>query len=237
MNLLLLLLEMNPVDKIKDIVWAPAVGVVAVFVLVGVIVFLDVRIQEVRRQIFIAKEMINQGLGNLTKESAIRMELEKRSHDIDRIKSFVLKRDSVGDYITVLENEAARRGLDLRIPSVEEEVIIDDNGKVVEPKGDLKQVRMELSVSGGAEELLGFLSAVEYQSYLAGVASWDLVTGNDVAAVGSAPVSLRAGVLAMPGDREGEVSPSQPQARMGMEILLSIFNDDKKQVKGSSKKP
>ena len=213
----------------KDIIWVPVAGALAVVILIIAVVFLNMKIQSVRRQIDISKETISLSLGNLARESALKAELERRAHDLDRIRAFVLKKESVGDYISALEAEASRLGLDLSIPAIDEERVVDENGEVIEQSGVLKKVRMKANVSGGTVEMLNFLNAVEYQPYLSGVVGWTLVTGDGAVTTGSRLSSLRAGVLNMPpADRNNNVLPSKPQGRMEMNILLSIFNDDNK---------
>ncbi len=215
-------MEISLSGKFKNIFWASIVEVLAVAIAIGGVVFLDAKIQETRKKIYISKETISQGLSNLSKESALRLELEKRSHDLDRIREFVLKRESVGDYITALEREASRLDVDLHIPSVGEEIIFDSNGNTVEQEGVLKKVRIKINVSGDKIKLLDFLNSVEYQPYLSGVVGWKMITGKEE---GSLPLSLRAGVLNMPNEGDGKELPGKPTGRVEMDILLSIFND------------
>jgi len=218
-------------EKIKGLVWARVAGAVTVVVLVVVIVFLNATIQGVRREIYIAKEMINHGLGNLAKQSALRAELEKRSHDLDRISSFVLERESVGDYIGVLEAEASRLGLTLRVPEVSEEQSFDANGQLIEQSGIFEKVRIKVQVTGNPSKLLNFLSAVEHEAYLSGVVGWKMLAESGMVTSGISPTTLRATSLSGPGGVGEKELVREPQGRMEMDVLLSILNEDASKLK------
>lgn len=175
-----------------------------VLVLVGVVVFLSLRIQDARRQIAERYLILEQDLGSMVHMTELKDELALRQHDINRILAFVPERQALGDVVGALERVAKQGELIFLVPDVKEEVKLDEKGEPVEPTGPLREVRLHLVASGAPEETLRWLHAVEHQPYLLTVVNWSFATALEQARPGVGVAGPSSGPAGLNSEKELE---------------------------------
>jgi len=197
------------------VIWRAGEAVLVV-ALVVVIAVLGSRIQDARRQTNERYVVLEQSLGSVAHGTWLREELSRREHDINRIKTFVPERQSLGDVVDALERSAERLGVAVTVPQVKEEVKEDEEGNPIVPTGPLRDIRLRLVASGAPDKTLRWLHAVEYQPYLLTMVSWRFVTGE------AKNVQPGVGVPAPAGESSGEVA-AQRMSTVEAEIIVTIL--------------
>ena len=200
-------------------------GVGAVCIMLVFAVFLSQLIRDVRGQIAGQYMKIDQSMNNIAFDAVLEEEVDKRSNDIDRIKMLVVHRDEIGQVIGELEREAKKYGVELRVPSVKEEVKLEEE-EPVEVSGLWREVRMSLVVIGSPEDLLGFLHAVEHEPYLMTAVAWRLEAQAPVLARGVAALMPSRVLSEAP---EGQV-PAKTNSSMKVDVVLTTL-DNKETIK------
>ena len=150
--------------------------VLAVGIIIGVL-YVRAEIQDVRSAIFVKQEQLERRLQGASHQSRLRNELVQRSHDIDRLRSFLAQRGDFGNVVGLLEQEAARNGVEIRIPDVIEGGDTESN----------HEVRMEVSVTGDPRAVLQFMHRAEHIPYLAHIESFHFTGRAANSAVSSFP--------------------------------------------------
>ncbi len=175
-----------------------------IFVLMGMVIFLSLRIQDARRQIAERYLILEQDLGGMAHMTELKDELAYRQHDINRILAFVPERQALGDVVGALERAAKQWELTFLVPDVKEEVKLDEKGEPIEPTGPLREVRLHLVASGAPEETLRWLHAVEHQPYLLTVVDWSFATALEQVRPGVGVVGPASGPSGLSSGAGGE---------------------------------
>lgn len=200
------------------------VGVIVVAVMLGVAVFLSQLISTVRGQTIGQYIRLDQKISNVTFDVVLEEEISKRNYDIDRIRMLVIRRDEIGRVVGELEKEAKKLKVELRVPSIEEEVKFDEEGEIIEVSGSWREVRLSLVAIGASENLLKFLHRIEHGPYLMAVVDWRLeaqalVISRSVAALMPSRVVSEA-----PGEQN---VPVKNDSSMKVDVLLTILDNKK----------
>lgn len=167
-------------------------------------------VREVRHEVY----RYDQTLGRLPEKRlkilALESSLNERRHDVERLRSFVVQRDAVGEVVGLLQANAGKRGIDLRVLKIEEDE---------EPAaGFFPAARLQISGFGRPERLLEFLHEVEHAPYLLDWEKWRIVEEDQLprrGESGSAPIEESS---ALP-------STSDATAKLEATINLSISHE------------
>lgn len=197
-------------------------GLGAVVVMMGIAVFLSQLISDVRGQIAEQYIKLDQSMSNVSFDVVLEEEVSKWSDELDRIKMLVIYRDEIGQIIGELEREAKKHKVELRVPSVKEEVKINEEGETMEASGLWREVRLSLVVIGAPENLSRFLHAIEHKPYLMAVVSWQLEV--------QAPIISRSVAALMPsrvmsGAPEGQEVLVKSNSSMKVDVVLTTLDN------------
>lgn len=150
-----------------------------------------------------------------TQQATLEASLLEHGHDIGRIQAYILPKDAVVNFITVLEQTATARGVQVRIPGLEVEEKKDDSGQVVPSSGPYEDVRVTIQATGTPEVLLQFVHDLEHLPYLLAVDEWQVTAASPVTL---SPIGARA--PAAPGQEEAE---AQPSGQLDASLLLKVI--------------
>jgi Tfp pilus assembly protein PilO len=144
--------------------------------------------------------------------AALRGQLAERSNDIERLREYVPTRREIGEVVNGLGELGEGFGLEIRVVSVKEEVLVDEKGKEREPEGPLRLVRFVIVGVGPPEELLEFLHSVEHLPYLLAVPEWKVAVDTGQGSQGTKAAS----------PEEDETTSRRVTGQLNMSVLLSI---------------
>lgn len=197
-------------------------GVGTVAAMLGAAAFLSQLINDVRGQIEGQYMKLDQSVNAVAFDVALEEKISKWSDDIDRIKMLVIHRDEIGQVVGGLEREAKKYGVELRVPSVKEEVKLDGEGEAIEVRGSWREVRLSLVVIGSPEDLLRFLHAIEHEPYLMAVVDWRLEVQAPAISRGVAALMPSRVVSGAPG---GEDVSVRSDSSMKVEVVLTTLDN------------
>ena len=198
------------------------IGIGVIVIMLGVAVLLGQMINDVRGEIAGQYVKLDQSLSNIAFYEELEEEIGERSDDVDRIKLLVIHRDEIGKVVSELEKEAKKYRVELRVPSVEEEVKLNEDGDVVPVTVPWKEVRLSLVVIGLPYDLLSFLHAIEYEPYLMAVVDWRLEV--------QAPAMARSIAALMPsrvvsGSPDGQDAVVKSVSSMKIDLVLTTLDN------------
>jgi len=173
--------------------------IILALALAGLITWLSYAIQDKRRQIAAFEAQVDQQLAGAGEGAALKTAIGERQTDLTALQSYVPTEDAIGELVAVLESEAAKRGLTLQIPVVEEAVAEDEQAESTDSAAVLKDVRFSVIVTGPARPVLQFFHAVEHLPYLTRVGEWKFLVDQSGVVPGaglSAPASVPGGTVA-----------------------------------------
>jgi hypothetical protein len=197
--------------------------------LVGLIVWLSFTVQDIRRQILLSQQQQEFALEDVGRAAALRAAVEGEGDRLNRILAYVPEEATIGDVISELEREAARLGLSLSIPVVqeasreEEEEESEEEGAAEEP-AVLRDVELRVVVNGPPQRVLQFLHAVEYLPYLVQVNDWEFHAEGQTTPPGRTAVIPGGGPLGAAGTSPASEVPVGPEADLTLGMLLAVRN-------------
>jgi len=201
-----------------------------VLVLITVVVWLTSAIQDVRRRITLSQLAMEQKLEGAGVLAALELEVDRRQGDLDQIFIHVTDQAGIGEVVAVLEREAARFDVSLRIPLVEE--VVPESSEEVEegedppPPGPLREVQLRLVVRGTPQQTLRFFYAVEHLPYLLRTDTWHLGVGSSSAVPGIAAAVPGRGPDTGPlADSSLDLAEQNQLADLTLQLLLTVKNE------------
>jgi hypothetical protein len=123
-------------------------------------------------------------------EAAAAELLAKHDASIKQIQAMVVQREGIGEVITALETQAAKRTITLRISDISEDRKYDAAGKEIEPSGPLRDIRIKAVAIGDPHVLVDFVRVIEHLPYLLRVVDWKIAatsTTSQTVGVGEVP--------------------------------------------------
>lgn len=189
--------------------------------LIGLLVFVNIllsnQIESVRRDVAIESLTLEANLEKAVDQGVLQAELDRRSHDIERLRVMIPDQDGIGDVIGAMERGAQSRGLAIQIPKIESKEAVIKPGQPVKPQAGLQEVKITVVVDGGEKEVIGFWHEIENMSYLTGVIGFDLQAERTRSSSSSSPVNPTAQAPSV-----GATVIPPKEARLMLEVLLSI---------------
>lgn len=162
-------------------------------------VWMTVMLREARQRLLLKEQQLAQLPETEARTAALESEVAKRQRDVDRIESFVVqKRDQLSEVVGEIEAAGAKRGLSVNVPAVEEKVKLDESGNEVPPEGPVQEVRLKITATGQARDLLAFLHEIEHMQRLTYFESWRL-DGSEQTARNQAAALSKESAPARPG--------------------------------------
>jgi len=156
---------------------------------------------ELRVAVYEKREQLEEQPTEAARYASVRAEINKRQPDIDRVKSFLVSRDTVGEIVAEIESTGAAYRIEVSVPQVEEKQLLDDNGNPVEATGPLYDVGLKVVATGKPKDLLAFLHSIENMQRLVYLNSWRLDASEKAAQNQQAlsPLDRRVEVRQRPG--------------------------------------
>lgn len=181
--------------------------------LVGGIVWLNLTIQSARRALDAREQQATQSLAGVSAQSKLRAELDTHQAAIQQIIRLAPHERAIGEVVAAIEREAAGQDVVLHVPLVE----AVDETETGQTPGILRDVHLQLIVSGEPAQVISFFHAVEHLPYLVRVGAWELTTKEEQ------PVPESAAFLPTTGPPAGRKEITQPSgAELTLEVFLSI---------------
>ncbi len=196
-----------------------AVEIGLVVMLIGLIAVLSQQIQSVRRTVLIERLTLESSLKGAVRIGALRAEMAKRQHDIQRIMDMVPGQNNIGDVLSALEREANNQQVSMTVPSLIKVMGADKAGQEISAAGPLQDIKLKVKVEGPPNNVLQFFHAVENLPYLVGVTGFKLGTGQ-FRGVNSG----RLGPVTNLPEGEEEIEIEIPKIVMSFDLILSSFN-------------
>lgn len=106
--------------------------------------------------------------------AVIQAEVAKRQADVARIEAFVVPKDQLAYVVSDIEVLGRTRGIAVSVPAVEEKIDLDEQGREIAARGPIAKVRLKISATGAAKELIHFLHDLEHMQRLTYLESWRL---------------------------------------------------------------
>lgn len=181
-----------------------------------VLVWLSWAIQEARRELAERERRAAQIFAHVGEASALAAELEAREAVLRDVALLVPAERDIGSVVALLEREAVKRRVTLRVPQVEEVKLDQEDGDRLPPAGPLRDVRLQLVVSGEAERVLSFFRQVEHLPYLLRVVQWELVRADSPAG------GATGGSVPVQGPPLGEQREREAAAQLSVELTLEV---------------
>ena len=195
---------------------------VLVLALGGVVVLLSFVVQDVRRQIVQRQLKVERELESVGAVAALEAELDQRQADIEQIVAYLPDEVGIGSAVAALEREAGRYDVALKIPVVQKVQDGDEGEGEGRTGGPLRDVQLQVVVSGAPEQVLRFFHAVEYLPYLLQVKQWRF----NIAAT-TAPGSTSAVPSGGPGMTRSSAGVAEGRlADLTLDIFLTILEVD-----------
>lgn len=146
--------------------------------LVGIVVYVAPLLERVRLEFFKQQLATETVLQTRVQAAALTAEFGKRAHDLERVDALLLQRDNFADLITMLEGQALRYEVSMRVPRITEAADEKQAEEKLHGGRALEDVHVQVVASGSAEDLLRFLYAVDHLPYLLTVPTWELTVGS-----------------------------------------------------------
>lgn len=144
-------------------------------VVIGSTVWMEILLKSARERLMRDEQQLAQLPQTQARTAAQESEISKRQRDVDRIESFVVQqKDQLSQVVSEIEAIGTKRGLLVHVPAVEEKIPTDESGQEIPPTGPLSEVRLKITVTGSAKDLLAFLHEVEHTQRLTYFESWRL---------------------------------------------------------------
>lgn len=195
------------------------------FCMSAALVWLGWSIQGARREMVQRERRAERVFEQVGEVAALSAELEARGGALRDVAALVPAERDIGSVVALLEREAVNRGVTLRVPLVEEVQPRETEAAGEQPAGpgELRDVRLQLVVSGEAKSVASFFRAVEHLPYLLRVAAWELTVA-EVLPSGSVANLPAQGPL--DGQREPEAASLG--AELTLDVWLSVLNDSER---------
>ena len=139
---------------------------------------------------FQVQKALNELPERITGQAALKSELDRHKHDIERLYKYTPTRDEVNEFVNELENEAKKRKVKISIQDFIEDKKLDENGNPIEDAGPLRDVYVKGMATGSPEQLVALIHALEHMPYLVRLSEWDLkalAQGNSGVTVANIP--------------------------------------------------
>lgn len=146
--------------------------------LVGAVVYIAPLLEQVRLELFKQQRATETVLQTRVQAAALKTELDKRAHDLERVGALFLPRENFDDLISTLEGQALRYRVSMHVPRIIEAADEQKAEAKLHSGRAIEDVRVQVVASGSAEDLLRFLYAVDHLPYLLTVSTWELTVGS-----------------------------------------------------------
>ncbi|MEX1997967.1 MAG: hypothetical protein WEA04_04845 [Candidatus Andersenbacteria bacterium] len=150
---------------------------------------------------------------------SLRTELEKSAHDIVRIESLLVRREALGDFVSLLEKQARQNRVTLRVPDIKEEMVLSAEGKPVAATGPYRDIRLQVTATGEPNDLLQLLHQLEHLPHAVRLPAWSITTTNTAVLLDLRP---QAPVIGPDGK---EVPVVAPGGLLEATMILTIRQD------------
>jgi hypothetical protein len=205
-----------------------AIEAVLLLVLICLIIWLGLAVQNVRRQIVLAQWQLELQAEGVSRTAALKMAVAEQDTTVKKILAYTPDESEIGDVVAALEGEASRLGLTLKIPlvqEVEDAAATESEGDEAEEQGEqtdaLRDVRLRIIVAGPPERTLQFFYAIEHLPYLLRVGQWQFTTESKAAVPGRSLPIPGAGPGAAVLD-PGAGLQGGTTANLTLNVLLSV---------------
>ncbi|MEX1112140.1 MAG: hypothetical protein WEC84_01645 [Candidatus Andersenbacteria bacterium] len=152
------------------IAWVIRVAVIAG--LIAGIVYANRYIRVQQQAVEAKKQAVLQQPEDLIHASTLKAELSKHQFDIDRIRTYVLKREEIAEAVGWIEGEGQKLNVSVTVSDIKEVAVLDAAGNPLPQTGPLQKISLEVVGSGLPSNVLSFLHQVEHAPYLIYMDKW-----------------------------------------------------------------
>jgi hypothetical protein len=156
------------------------IKIVALVVLTTGIWYVNGLVREKKVQVFLSEQQLDQKSELSNQALAIKQEIKKQTADLDQIASLTPPNDQLNVFIAQIGDEARRQGIDLTVPVVEEDVVINESGQRTEASGPIVNVKLKLVGTGSPAALVQFLHVMETEPYLIVIQGWHITSDTNI---------------------------------------------------------
>jgi len=187
-----------PAQK-KWMVFTTKLGVVVI--LIGACVWAWQQVYNEKIAMYQAQKAVNELPEQISGQAALKSDLERHEHDINRFRAFTPTRDGISEFVSRLEEESKKHSLTLSVTDITEGQKLDDQGLPIPISGPLNEVRMTGTAYGQPQELISFLFTLEHMPYLVRVIDWHLqaISTGGTTAAARIPTTSKEQTSVVPG--------------------------------------
>lgn len=168
-----------------------------------------------RAAVLAAQQQLEQAPELLTQDRDAQKDLEKHGHDIARIRTLFVQREAVDVFLSVIEAEGKKHGVDVLITDIQEEEKFGKDKKLIPQQGPYIDVSVTIKAAGDPIQLLEYLHTLEYLPYVLRLATWSL---------GSGTIFLPPGLaISAPRTVSEDSEVATPQGLLETKLVLTIF--------------
>ncbi len=182
--------------------------IILLALLLGTIVFLRSLSLRLHTQLIQAQQIIAASPGEALAVTAAQAELARRALDLDRLRSYVVLRDRLADAITTIEAQGAALAVTVAVSNVRPHLAVDDEGKIVEPGGPVRPIRLTIQASGAPSGLLTLLYRIEHLPYLLHAQTW------------------RVTASPLPGGAKEATQAAVPTAKLEADLIMYVSTEN-----------
>ena len=129
---------------------------------------------DLRTEIALGRKQIELSPNEATAVSVIERELKDSQERLEPIFQVAPDRDSLVGVVADIANLGVTYDVKVAVPKIREFEQLDEKGNIIEQKGVLLPVRLDISASGDPEKLVEFFHAVETLPYALYFESWNI---------------------------------------------------------------
>jgi len=178
------------------------------------------RLQQLQQSVRAQQTAYQQAPEEKIRQVEIKAEFDKRQHDLERIKSLLIERESITEFIDTIEAQARQADVEVRIPDIKEDIKYDAERNPVPATGPVLDIRLSMQAQGHPLQLLQFLHAVEHLPYALTIASFDLKS------LSSPTVSYFSAPVPEEPNPSPDAAPAEAVGELDATIILTVTNTD-----------
>lgn len=150
-------------------------ALLAIIIIVGIWYFWRF-IQTERVNLQQKRQLLEKGPNQQVTQQQLKETLQKHDHDLQRVKALLLPKESIGDFVSVLEQKGKLSQVQLEVPLIAEDQKFDENHQPIPQTGPYVDVRLEVVAAGDPPQLVQLMHRIENLPYIVRVLSWDIHT-------------------------------------------------------------
>lgn len=165
------------------------------------------------------QQTLEKSLPSAVYQVSLKEHLNTHQEKVDKIEQIIPPKNKIGSIINSFKEEATKRNIDVKVPTVEEKMIKKNGSKPKKQEGPIRTISLKVNSSGEPISLVNYMHSMEHMPWLLRVTDFSLNTDSKTTqtnSLGYAPANNP------PGSAEKKETKQIGNLTMEIKLIMSV---------------